>query len=386
MKRIDLIYRCSFQSISFKSWTAINLYSPNPRRHRSDRSTSSSDSGEAIANVRVGSSGSIELKIRYPPRPSPDGRIIIYLPGNDLERYLGPQVRFPTSNSDLDYLRILSASANATAVSIGYRLSSKWRYPVPIHDVLASFDWILKNLAKTQTPLSRAEDPSASPKIGVCGELVGGSLATMLAMTECHRSKLGICAAALGEPIVDWTSFQIPSQKMGNEENQDVGKDTGDEVETLRSARGALFPNIGYCLDPFASPLLFFRTPRFDIAPPNPAVPHPRTDQENVSGEILALEPKRRSHRKYPPADSDLRLPWTRIEVGTVEALKAQSLEMAELLQRSINTSERKRYEPERTTNAESSIHVKERPYFWKEPDVFEVGTWFAEIFQREQS
>ncbi|KAI4159975.1 MAG: hypothetical protein LQ342_006103 [Letrouitia transgressa] len=194
----------------------------------------------------------------------------------------------------------------------------------------------------------------------------------MLALTECHRSKLGICAAALGEPIVDWTSLQIPRQKTGNEEIKDLGKDTGDEAESLRSLRSALFPSIGYCLDPFASPLLFFRTPGLDIATPNPAILDRTTDQEDVPVETLTVEPKRRSHRKYPPAESDLRLPWTRIDVGTVEALKAQGLEMAQLLHRSINTWERKRCEPERTMDAGSRIHVKERDSFWKEPDVFE--------------
>lgn len=252
--------------------------------------------------------------------------------------------------------------------------------------MLAGFDWILKNLVKNQTLSGRIEDAPAPPKIGVCGELVGGSLATMLALTECHRSKLGICAAALGEPIVDWTSLQIPRQKTGNEEIKDLGKDTGDEAESLRSLRSALFPSIGYCLDPFASPLLFFRTPGLDIATPNPAILDRTTDQEDVPVETLTVEPKRRSHRKYPPAESDLRLPWTRIDVGTVEALKAQGLEMAQLLHRSINTWERKRCEPERTMDAGSRIHVKERDSFWKEPDVFEVGAWFAEMFQREQS
>lgn len=316
----------------------------------------------------------------------PDGRIIIYLPGTDLERYLGPQFGFPTLRSDIDYLRVLSVSANATTVSIGYRLSPKWRYPVPVHDVLAGFDWILKNLVKNQTQSSRVEDVPASPMIGICGELVGGSLATMLALTECHRSKLGICAAALGEPIVDWTSLQMPSQKMKNGATKDLGKDIRDKAELLRSLPSALFPSIGHCLDPFASPLLFFKTPGLDIATPNPAVQHQTTDQEDASHETLALEPKRRAHRKYPPTESDLRLPWTRIDVGTAEALKAQGLEMAQLLQRSVNTWERKRCESERTMDVEPRIRVKERKSSWKEPDVFEVGAWFAEMFQREQS
>jgi hypothetical protein len=40
--------------------------------------------------------------------------------------------------------------------------------------------------------------------MGVCGELVGASLATMLALTECQRGMSRIVAAAVNNPIVDW--------------------------------------------------------------------------------------------------------------------------------------------------------------------------------------
>lgn len=42
------------------------------------------------------------------------------------------------------------------------------------------------------------------PRIGVVGELVGGSLATLLALTECRVNESGIGAAAVNNPITDW--------------------------------------------------------------------------------------------------------------------------------------------------------------------------------------
>jgi acetyl esterase/lipase len=81
---------------------------------------------------------------------------------------------------------------------INYRASSTHKYPTPIHDVLAGYDWIRDHLLRDEF-----QRPYLA-RMGVCGELVGGSLATMLALTECHLGQSRIGAAAVNSPVVDW--------------------------------------------------------------------------------------------------------------------------------------------------------------------------------------
>ncbi|KAJ4345971.1 hypothetical protein N0V95_005836 [Ascochyta clinopodiicola] len=51
--------------------------------------------------------------------------------------------------------------------------------------------------------LNGSQQPYAA-RLGVCGELMGGSIATMLALTECRVGESRIAAAAVNNPIVDW--------------------------------------------------------------------------------------------------------------------------------------------------------------------------------------
>ncbi|KAL8810104.1 MAG: hypothetical protein Q9223_007822, partial [Gallowayella weberi] len=110
----------------------------------------------------------------------------------------------------------------------------------------------------------------------------------MLALTECTPT--GITAAALGNPIVDWSSpIQHPISTDPNSLDRD-----------LNSLHSSSFTKPEHRYDPFASPLLFFRTPAFELPPPPslygiPSSPDPSsqpTKTENTS----QLIPKRRSH------------------------------------------------------------------------------------------
>ncbi|KAL8679088.1 MAG: hypothetical protein Q9224_007063, partial [Gallowayella concinna] len=265
--------------------------------------------------------------IRNPPRPSPDAPIIIYLPHD-----LSVQGYKQTSHNTLNTLAL---SAHATVVEIQYRRSAKEPYPRPIHDVLAGYDWIRKHLSSNPHSHRDPHSPLTRKRLGVCGELAGGSLAAMLALTECTPT--GITAAALGNPIVDWTSpIQHPiSTDSLSSLNQD-----------LKSLHTNSFAKPEHRYDPFASPLLFFRTPAFELPPP-PSLygipsssPEPTSQPDNEKEDPSQLIPKRRSHRKYPPLGSGLRLPSTRILVGDDFVMKDQVLEFAELLQRSVKLHE----------------------------------------------
>ncbi|KAI4268478.1 MAG: hypothetical protein L6R35_006761, partial [Caloplaca aegaea] len=292
---------------------------------------------EVQVNVSVGSSGSIPLRVRYAPRPSHNTPIILYLPSG-----LHPHASTKQPPHH-DPLNTLSLAAHATVVHIGYRLSPQTPYPKPIHDLLASYDWVLAHLLPTTT-----SPTTTAPQIGVCGEHAGGSLAATLALTECHTHKPGgIAAAALGNPIVDWT---CPFRSPDSHTDEYDTKSPSPLRKALHTLRARSFTQLQHQHDPFASPLLFFRTPAYDLPPSSSSSfslsrktpPAAAEDDDDASDKTTT--PKRRSHRKYPPLESQLRLPLTRIMVGEDHPLREQGVEFAQLMRRSVDLYERDRY------------------------------------------
>ena len=237
-------------------------------------------------------------------------------------------------------------------------------------------------------------------KIGVCGELAGGSLATMLALTECFYTPAelepqGISALAVGNPILDWTALTSSDvtrnasqaglfRKMGA-----LPEGANNESLTangLCDIREAFFSKAERYFDPFASPLLFFCTPTTEI--PNEATAS--VDHSFLNGgpedENILLPPvkKRRSPRKYPPAGSNLLFPWTRVDVGKGCVLKDQGVDLVEMMRKSFTRSE-----VERTDDAKSAVtrtfEVLEREGMglWDEKHMLEIGQWFGETLRR---
>lgn len=121
---------------------------------------------------------------------APASPILIYLPsGPVLPAYAEEEQRI---------ISTLSAASGATIARINYRASPSHQYPNPVHDVLLGYDWVKDNLLR---------DGFSQPKLarmGVCGELMGGSLAVTLALTECRHGESRIGAAAVNSPIADW--------------------------------------------------------------------------------------------------------------------------------------------------------------------------------------
>ncbi|KAL8846696.1 MAG: hypothetical protein Q9221_008224 [Calogaya cf. arnoldii] len=319
---------------------------------------------ETRADVRVGSSGSIALRIRNPPRPTPNAPIIIYLPtGIRTDEH-----HCPIHNP----LTTLALSAHATVVEIGYRLSSEETYPRAIHDVITGYDWIRKHLSSTPNKRDigntnyASPAPQPRPRIGVCGELVGGSLAAMLALTESNPG--GITATALGNPIVDWSS---PLQPHVSSDNDDLNR-------SIKRLHKTSFAKAEHRYDPFASPLLFFRTPAYE--PPTQSLygPSPLSAAKGDSDTSTELVPQRRSHRKHPPFGSGVRFPATRIDVGNGFMMKDQAIEFAQLMQRSMNLYE------EKSETSRDRIQVVEREDegLWEEKDVMEIGRWMGEVLR----
>jgi acetyl esterase/lipase len=205
-----------------------------------------------------------------------------------------------TSEEQEDVLAALAASSGSTIASINYRFSPQYPWPNPLHDVLHGYDWVLENLLPERPALAR---------IGVCGELVGGSLATTLALTECELGKSRIVAAAVNNPIADWVfpddlpvgePSQLPEPNAPEETSFPAGEDlmtwwsqqdaqqeqdaspkkskkppkpppptawTSNSDNpviptlTLSGERDVLFRRLEHCFDRFASPIHFFRSP-----------------------------------------------------------------------------------------------------------------------------
>jgi hypothetical protein len=189
--------------------------------------------------------------------------------------------------------QMLADATSATVVTLNYRLgylrlsteggvhsgsSSLHRFPTPIHDTLAGLDWVLQNL--------RPE------KLCIFGAHVGGSLATMLALTE-SRS---VQAIAAYEPICDWTgldeycSVDPEDVEQDFTENHAKERDITDQLEVfqtaaaqlkvkkrkkkglapvdlapLLAAREQFFETPSNYFDAFASPLLLLRSPGKDV-------------------------------------------------------------------------------------------------------------------------
>ena len=234
-------------------------------------------------------------------------------------------------------------------------------------------------------------------KIGVCGELVGGSLATMLALTECFAElePQGISALAVGNPILDWTALTASDATRNAPHGGFFRKiaifPDGAHNESL-SANGLLDIRRAYFLkaetffDPFASPLLFFRTPSSEI--PNEATSPAEHDLLNggpeESAPLLPPVKKRRSARRYPPTGSNLLFPSTLVEVGKDWVLKDQGVDLVELMQKSFNRSEIEETADAKNT-ARRDIEVVERDGIglWDEKHALEIGQWFGEILRK---
>ncbi|KAJ4298980.1 hypothetical protein N0V90_004224 [Kalmusia sp. IMI 367209] len=121
---------------------------------------------------------------------TPSSPVLIYLPP-------GPVVAECPEEEDR-IISTLASTSGATIARVNYRASAQYQFPTPVHDVLLAYDWVRENLL--QDGFSRP----VLGRVGVCGELIGGSLATMLALTECRLGESRIAAASVNNPIVDW--------------------------------------------------------------------------------------------------------------------------------------------------------------------------------------
>lgn len=307
-----------------------------------------------------------------------------------------------------DLLRSIALSSSATVVRLNYRLSAQHPYPHPIHDVLTGYEWIKSHLGQGATSAGDSPSLNQERRFGVCGEFIGGSLAGMLALTECHADRQGISAAMLGNPIADWTSLfppdenadanePTPSQRHKIKRSAASGARSQDNltIDSILQIRKKIFPQPAKFFDPFASPSLFFCTPAMELPPAvNPL--SISDDQASPSSSELSSSPsskKRRHRRTYPPSNTNLRIPRIRIEVGKENVLHDQGMELAQLIRKSTNALKLEHEEhKEQSEKGEewyeeqgerSEVLEREGAGLWGEKEADEVGRWFAQRLYR---
>lgn len=296
--------------------------------------------------------------------------------------------------------------------------------------MLAGYDWVLKHLVNDRPAQDGAWPPEDPPRVGVYGELVGGGLAAMLALTESHIGRNGITAAAVANPIVDWTFPDTTSnQQLEHDEaeyvDQDMigrrkkrskasimdswtafGKQEPISADYLLSLRNRVFSKPEYYFDPFASPLLFFRTPGINVPPEDP--PTPVLDSSSPSTEEEPATKRRKAHRRFPPSGSGLRIPKMRVSVREESLLHDQGVALVNLMRRSIVLHERPSkdrfsepwiYDEEQVARAidRARIEAEQRVRLFMESgrgilptssadgraeEMMEVGGWFQDVLR----
>lgn len=291
-------------------------------------------------------------------------------------------------DSSFDVASYLSSAASATVVKVNYRLSRVHQYPTPVHDVVRAYDWVIQHLVPDRAFARPGRSPGHAVRLGVCGELVGGGLATMLALTECRSGGPHIAAAAVNEPIVDWI-FPEDNEHAHNQDQPSerhlldrktrprlngaapsltkYAEDGLIDTATLLDARRTYFRKPADYFDPFASPVLNFRSSGVET-PPTPSLTvldefaelsllerddfhRQQLRLSALSGTTLAKEENdvegvskktRKTAKRWPSTGSGLKIPEMHISASLISPLSDQAVDLTELFRRSIMAQHKK--------------------------------------------
>ncbi|KAJ6127145.1 hypothetical protein N7523_002757 [Penicillium sp. IBT 18751x] len=316
----------------------------------------------------IGHNGEVELRVTRPvasyshaTSASPGPNVILYLPPGPL--FQGPganpaqddaasfELHEQADSLDVNSKgsspqHLLASAASATVVTINYRLGGPkgesalpektfleqvqpptpgdsdstpngqkdfYKYPTPVHDTLAGFDWIQNNLNPAH--------------LTVFGSHIGGSLALMLALTEAQS----VQAVAAYEPVCDWPSLddhcaiEDPATEMGTDVKRHPGtkkaskKKISDssapaDLVPLLQARERFFSSPERCFDAFASPILFLRSagrdtprsfPRYLIGPGYPVPTLKKTRKFTSAEQLDVLDGSLWDRDVYPDVDAE---------------------------------------------------------------------------------
>lgn len=248
---------------------------------------------------------------------------------------------------------LIAAITEANVVTVNYRLGYTdadarlsipnksltrpfYRYPTPVHDTLAGLDWVLQTLRPEQ--------------LFVFGSNIGGSLATMLSLTESQH----IHAVAAHEPVCDWTglddyctidsemlpgsgstidrtqseiimpeeeeSQQSPAQPVKTKQPSRHRKKAAPfDLVPLLNTRKYLFETPSKYFDSFASPMLFLRSagkdvpkimPEYLTGPeyPVPVLKTPVTEEELIDLWDIQMHVEEEPKNAEPKTTEDITL------------------------------------------------------------------------------
>jgi hypothetical protein len=219
---------------------------------------------------------------------------------------------------------------------------------------MAGYDWVIDNLLPKRSIIRPGRSESVGSII-VSGEYVGGGLATALALTECRSGQPGVIAAHLSNPIVDWVSlWQATTLESRSDASRPTTSGSQPSLKDLLGIRDKLFGKAASYFDPFASPVLFFRSAGVqapaDVSEDDSAYVQSSSEGQVIQGEDQpfanadAISPVpevvpsllRKSSRRYPSKLLGVQLPSFYIEADAKGPLAAQAIELAQHLRRSF--------------------------------------------------
>lgn len=151
-------------------------------------------------------------------------------------------------------------------------------WPTPIHDTLAGFDFLTRELAP---PPDRRNGHSKLQRrdVYVYGSFLGAGLAASLALTEAHANEpMAVRGLLAVNGVYNWTTFlpdhplKTTRQRLQKELGLDLAEferreDTDRDIGMLKALLPRLFHQPGNLFDPFASPVLFFHTAGMMVPP-----------------------------------------------------------------------------------------------------------------------
>lgn len=271
-----LALRCAYRGSAKPSvaWQSITVFK---------RGTSSRSHQDETVAIPVGGNGAVNLKISRTTQPTKNNNVLVYLSAGPL---------LESSSQDLavtNTTTLRDAFPHTTIVDLQYRISLRdtgvhhgrskhnntapdHRFPTPIHDVFAAWDYITDELELYHHDVIDGKKIYYKPRICLLGSHIGGALALTLALTNPNA----ISAVAVVDGLVDWTGLDELAGEDGTRESlkekrKNKTSKKENEREALRRAahelmrlRGRLFRTHSGYFDAFASPLLFLRAPGRD--------------------------------------------------------------------------------------------------------------------------
>ncbi|WYZ37935.1 hypothetical protein EsH8_II_001441 [Colletotrichum jinshuiense] len=352
-------------------WVSSQLHS----RHVLHRRCFHHDPPAGVDSVEVvcGSSGSITVDLHNVHRHSSSTPLVLYIPPFSPAPGTQPTVprflhRYPTAVINYRWSVPAPTSASPDAAEEDH-LAAPLQWPIPLHDTLAGYTWIVENLR----PLRNTRRD-----IYVYSSHAGASIATSLALTESHHHEpMAVRGLIAWNGIYNWSMF-LPDHKINKPATARSRKlpprpEEGSALHLLQTKMPDLFREPVDLLDPFASPSLFFQTAGM-MAPPTftqaaavsslldklSSVTSGSKPSDLLSAISSPSAAPRRSALVFPPRKSTLKLPATlflhdatpaaetkraatktaRKRKAAGHTLEAQTLELAGLMRRSLEKLE----------------------------------------------